>query len=678
MKAVTDPELLRQLEGGAAPEKRAPGKLVTDERILFELNNAPKQEESKPGIAHRLLRQTGLTARAGLKLISSIPAMLGDAAGLDSTGAVDRFASFIGLPGAENPTERIAQDVAGSMAVQGGVMKLGSMLAKGAAPIAQRVGTLLASNPALQTTAAAVGPGAGGVVREQGGSPGAQLVANLGATIATPMAAGTVKTAPIPRSIKDVMAEAQRRNVDLSYADITQGGGVRRLDTMLEQAPVVGTSGFREQGAKKVTAAIEGFSDDALRSMQATPYRGMKELTAAAAAGDKAARATLEQIKNAGSDWTKVMQASGNLKLWRSKQAADQLYDRVADLARTRGEVPLPATNAAIDAAIAAESKSVLPDKDLLTKLQQIKDGLYGPQQSPKDFNSIRQLRSDLGNIIDSYFKGGNAAVGGKGVGNFQAVKNAVEADMEKFATTNGDDLARAWRRADSFYKNAVVPFKDRALAQALKSDLPDEIYKRFIQVSRSGAGEDRAIKFYDALDPKGRAAVRYGMIANAIESASIPERGALLSPGKFEQSIQNIDPAASVFFQGAAKKELDAFVNLMEHSRRFGQYLENPPTGQRVIPWLALGGAALRPIEMAGVGAAALVATKLMTTTWGKDLLLRASQARAGTPEMQRVVEEIGKQIPRILSQPELRTNIEQSARSMTSRSTPAAAGTQ
>jgi hypothetical protein len=181
---------------------------------------------------------------------------------------------------------------------------------------------------------------------------------------------------------------------------------------------------------------------------------------------------------------------------------------------------------------------------------------------------------------------------------------------------------------------------------------LPDEVYKKFIQVSRSGAGEDRAIKFYNALEPKGRAAVRYGMIANAIDKADIPGDKGLLSPGKFEQALQDIDPAARTFFKGEGKKELDAFVNLMEHARRFGQYKDNPPTGQRVIPWLALGGAAIRPAEMAAVGAGAYAARLLLTTETGKRLLLDAGRLRPGTPEMQRVVEEMSRQIPRIASQ--------------------------
>ena len=641
-------------------------------------NIAGASAANEPSMASRIGRQVGLTARAGLTGITAIPAMVGDVLGMDSTGAVQRLADLIGLPKPASATERVAGDVAGAMAGQGGVMAIGQGLTKAVGPVAQRVGNLLTTGRGVQTTAAAAGPAAGGVVREQGGSPGAQFAANIGATLAVPTIASMVKSKPVPAPISRVMREAEKRGVDLSYADITGGGGARRLDTMLEQAPVVGTSRFREEGAKKVTRAIENYADELGASLQKQSFRGMERIEAAAKAGDKSAQATLRQIQNAGEDWTKIMQASGNTKLWRSRQAAEQLYDRVEALAKNRGEVPLQRTNAALDAAINAESKSVIPDKDLLGSLNQIKTGLYDKQQGPRDFAAIRQLRSDLGDIVNNYYQGKNAAVGAKGVDKLQSLKNAVEGDMEAFATTSGDDLMRAWKRADSFYKNAVVPFKDKALAQALKSDLPDEIYKKFIQVSRSGAGEDRAQKFYEALDPKGRAAVRYGMVATAMDNAAVPEKNFLISPGKFEQSMQNIRNSTKVFFRGDEAKELDGFTNLMEHARRFGQYSENPPTGQRVIPWLALGGAAIRPLEMAGVGAAAAATTQLFTKPWGKELLLKASLLKAGSPEMEKVLQEISRQMPRIASQTQSPPNTGPQEQRRPLRSTPAAGAIQ
>jgi hypothetical protein len=176
-------------------------------------------------------------------------------------------------------------------------------------------------------------------------------------------------------------------------------------------------------------------------------------------------------------------------------------------------------------------------------------------------------------------------------------------------------------------------------------------VYSKFIKVSRAGSGEDRAQKFYDALDDKGRAAVRYGMIANALDDAAITgsER---IAPSRFARSLENIAEARGVFFKGQEKAELDGFVNLMRHAERFGQYTENPPTGQRLIPWLVGGAAALDPATTTMVGGAAYAARLLMTTQSGRALLLEASRIKAGAPEMSAIAQQVAQQIPRMAAE--------------------------
>jgi hypothetical protein len=223
---------------------------------------------------------------------------------------------------------------------------------------------------------------------------------------------------------------------------------------------------------------------------------------------------------------------------------------------------------------------------------------------------------------------------------------------MDAFAQNNGGDLAQAWKRADSFYKNAIVPFKDRTLAQSLKSDLPDEIYSKFIKVSRSGGGEDRAQKFYDALDDKGRAAVRYGMIANALDRAAIPGKDQI-APGRFARSLEDIDKATGVFFKGNEKREIEGFVNLMRHAERFGTYSENPPTGNRLVgPALGTGALAGMATYPGATAAAVLMtgaASRLMTNPQGRNFLLAASRIKPGTPGMGSLLKTVEQQLGRM-----------------------------
>jgi len=271
-------------------------------------------------------------------------------------------------------------------------------------------------------------------------------------------------------------------------------------------------------------------------------------------------------------------------------------------------------------------------------------------------YQGVRGLRSDLGSMISDYYKGTNAATGSKGVNVLQGIKGAIEGDLNAFTTKNGPEIAAAAKKADAIYKGEVVPFKDRALASAVKSSEPDQIYRTFIQ---QGKG-DRAQKFYNALDPEGQAAVRSQMVRDAFEKAT--EKDGVFSPAKFAQSLEKVKDASGVFFKGQDKFELDGFTNLMRHIQRAGQVAENPPTGQRLILAALAGESAGTLGRMAGHGPEAGVAglataatamtsarllTKLFSSKVGKSLLLAASDAPVGSSAMERLIE---KDLPKLM----------------------------
>lgn len=150
-----------------------------------------------------LVRQFGLTARAGIAGATGIPMMAGDAlnalinsiAGTNlppATQSLQTLMNKIGLPKPETKIERISGDIAASMA---GIPGLG-LTAQALAP--QYAGPLL-QNIGLQATGAMGGTTAASVGREEGLSPLAQLgLAGVAGTVvptAGSMAASRVGTA---------------------------------------------------------------------------------------------------------------------------------------------------------------------------------------------------------------------------------------------------------------------------------------------------------------------------------------------------------------------------------------------------------------------------------------------------------------------------------------------------
>lgn len=149
----------------------------------------PKDAVPEPSFMENATRQLGLTGRAALSGVAAIPTMLGQGVAglintvagtnLDPAGALQRNLSRMGLPEPQNGGERIAQDVAGAMAGQGGAMKVGEIMARSPGPITQGAGQILAANPASQIGAATGAGGGSSIARESGAGPLGQTIAGL-------------------------------------------------------------------------------------------------------------------------------------------------------------------------------------------------------------------------------------------------------------------------------------------------------------------------------------------------------------------------------------------------------------------------------------------------------------------------------------------------------------------
>ena len=192
---------------------------------------APKSEESG------LLHQLGLTARAGVTGLASLPNMFGDAANTAinlGTAGINKLAGTnipkmampsevtqqlldqAGFAKPQNSTESVVQGIASSMAGVSPSVALGKALAGTGSAAAQAIGLGLQQAPGMQVLGAG-GSGAGsGIERERGGGMGMQLGAGLlgglaGVTSASGMTSLARKlSAP---SQQEMMAQALRTQV---------------------------------------------------------------------------------------------------------------------------------------------------------------------------------------------------------------------------------------------------------------------------------------------------------------------------------------------------------------------------------------------------------------------------------------------------------------------------------
>lgn len=560
-----------------------------------------------------------------------------------------------------------------ALALPGGAAKLPAMLPRGAQTLgAAGIGASSgAATGAVQYAAtpeereqnikfgAAVGGGLPLLAPAVGQT--ARTAGRIGKAAATTAVNRLAKKSTLPATATpeqaEIIKEGQKYGVDVFYPDIG-GPTAGKIATAQESVPVVGMTKPRLQQNQQAQQAASGLLTNKEKTMLTRQYDDINALEQAARGTSKRAQAAqqlLQDIDNAGDDWNRIIQTSGNAKLFGRKLKADELYDRVETIADTLEGVPLNKTVNTLNKSI--QELSEIPGTNqgaFINRLEQLRNDLLQTGADATDtpgiknirYSTVRNLRTQIAEEINDAMKG--KAIGTTEARYLQQVKSALDNDLDTFAQTQSPELRMAWKEADKYYKENVIPYKDRQLAKALTTDEPDTIFDMFIRrgIDADGKYNNRAIKFYDALDDKGRAAVRYGVVRNALTKATNAD--GLFSPAKFARELETRAPGIDTFFKGKAQQELMGFKKLMRAVQRSGQVAENPPTGNRVIAaMVALGGAAIDLTTTAAIVANSYLTTKLFTSPTGRDFLIRATK----TPQNSKAFRELMRDISIYLS---------------------------
>lgn len=425
----------------------------------------------------------------------------------------------------------------------------------------------------------------------------------------------------------ELQKTADAHGINITAGDLSRSAVLPRLDTALESLPVIGLGGMREAQQKQVKSAAMKVAEKFKTALGDQNFKDVARIQRAADAGDRQAADVLETIRAAGTDPSRIIQASGKIKVWRQSKAVGMLYDEVEKLAE--GKIVPPSKTAEwLSNKRTMLEQSMSPNPVLVKQVQDITEKIASPKV-PKTFSNLRMLRSDLGALAKDLAAKGDGAAAVE-IGNLKA---AVTSDLNTFAQAQGGGIGKAWKRADSYYRQVQLA-KDKQLAKELSSGTPDEIIDKFIKSSKG----DRAGRFLNQLDAKGQAAVRVAMVDDAINKAATESSG-MFSPAKFASYFDSMEAPYAQVFKGAQKQELDGFVKLMRHAERAAQYAENPPTGNRLTPYIVGGGAAtaysFEPTALLTTAATSQMYKALTTTAMGKKLLLSAAELPVDSPKL-------------------------------------------
>ena len=406
-------------------------------------------------------------------------------------------------------------------------------------------------------------------------------------------------------NVKDLIDIAEREGIEIFSPDIARAPFASKAGTLAEEIPIVGPARDRIRQNLQQKDAAERI---------------------AAEFGDNI------------EDFGTVTQAGMRNQLQRFKKISSRLFNKASAELDPLGSVPTSRFDKMLAKSIAKEeTRGTRANPKLIAELESFRDAPRG------NFSSIRDLRADLGDVIRDFNRGVEAGVGTKGIGLLQSAKEQLEQDLEEFAVKEGGQKGlKAFRNANSFYRENVVPFKKGALKNLIETGEPEKIISFLSQQRAEGGRVSRAELLFKGLDKKGRQAVRGALISKALNKA-LPDPDGTFSPAKFSSEIESLQNVTGVFFDKADKVRLDGLAKVMKATQRAGQIAENPPTGARLALPAVLGfGAMSLGSTIAILGGMGTTARIIYNNPGLRNLLAAASTETPGSKKFQNILVAI------------------------------------
>lgn len=398
------------------PDDMSEAQIVAAIKRISPEKEAPK----KTNFIDDLVRQLGLTARAGITGAASLPMMAGDVvnAGLNlipgvnlpsASKSLQSLLTTAGLPEPQNATERVAQDVASAMSGVGGTAKVAQSLSPVVSAGARPVLDLFRQRLGMQTGSAATAAAAAGGVREEGGGAGAQLTAGLAGGLLGPLVpqaamgayrGGQAMLSPLTRQ----GAESTAGNV-LSQLTGDRARALANLETYQPSVP----------GVTPTTAAAArdyGLAG-AERTLSAIEPTG--RFASVAAQNNAARNVLLDRL-------TENTASRDVLKLAENKR--DLITTELRDKAFAASQpVPIKSVEDTIDSILKspAGARQVIEDlftgpKGLQARIQKV------AQDGNADPKFLYEIRKDINDIINGKAKG-DLAINARGQAMSELIK---------------------------------------------------------------------------------------------------------------------------------------------------------------------------------------------------------------------------------------------------------------
>lgn len=578
--------------------------------------SAPR-ERSMP---EQVVRAVGRTVRAGVKGVTTIPAALGNAVGLDSSGAVDRALDVVGLPRPENATERVAEDVAGGMAGGGGFARLGPVMARAGNEVVKRIGSIFEQKAGTQVVSGGTGGGAAGVVREEGGGPLSQLAAGFAGALAPSFAAtagatalrgalrgGEVGRARVADNI-NTFEDAGAGSPTVGQA--TESRLARATESALSKTP--GSAGRMVAQAENEAAGVGAKIDEMAASV--APRSG------AAPAGRDIKEGIGNFVENFRGNSSRLYD---ELDRFIPKDTRVDVGNTRAALEKLNSDIPsAPALSAWFKNAKIQGIEAALK-KDISGKgIDPVEQAFIGRFEDGRlPYEALKKLRTLVGNEMAN-----NSLVSDVPRSKWSALYGALSEDLAGAARGAGPQAERSFIRANNYYRSGVKRIDD-VLDPVLKKGDPEDIFKAAISGTKEGASTISGVM--KSLPDESRQVVSGTMLKRL--GLAMPgkqnELGEVFSTETFLTNWNKLHPDAKrVLFAPLSdemRSDLDKIARVAANIREGSKVFANPSgTAQAGANYMTAGAALVAALTgqfgvAAGIGGAVATANgaaRLMT----------------------------------------------------------------
>lgn len=600
----------------------------------------PKPERSFMGnVGHQL----GLTARAAVNAVATVPAMASDAvtgvinSGLDAVAgqgkgfrfqkampALNNVMDAAGVAQPENATERVVQDIVTGAGTAATGVGLGAMLARSSGPLSRAAGMMLQAGPGMQVASAATGAGASGITREAGGGEGAQIAAGL---------AGSLAPTVLPYAAAAAVRGAVRGG---SAGRQTMADNIQTFQNAAGSMPTVGqaTGSHTLQSVETGLSNVMGGSGIMIRKGErqaeelANSVRQLTDTLTPNASGADAGEAITKGM-NVFKDHMKTTQ----------KHLYSELDKHIPDatpIGISRTQQALQDLNADIPG---APNLSEFFKNAKIKGIDQALQSDSAQSSGTMPYEAIKKLRTLVGNEISN-----NSLVSDVPRSKWRAVYASLSEDLGDAAKQAGPRAEQLWSRANTVTRLSMERMEQ--LSGIVNRDAPEKVFRAATTgMAEGGTTINRLMKSLPQENRREVAAAVLQRLGRAkpgvqnemgdafssetfltnLASMSVPARKALFANSGFpglEEKVQQMGRMASVRRDGSK-----VFANPSGTARLTGLFSQ--------ISALATGLATGNPLAITSALSTPLVANvgaKVMTSPWVVKELARETTLNTAT----------------------------------------------